>query len=250
MIIPTYDECDNVRPVARAVHAVAPEADILFVDDNSPDGTGVIVDALANADTRIHTLHRPGKQGLGQAYIDGFKWAIASGYDLICEMDADFSHDPSELPNFFKAAETADLVLGSRYCNGIRITNWPISRLILSKAAASYVWIITGMPVTDPTGGFKCFRRRVLEAIDLDAILASGYSFQVEMTHTAWIKGFRVAEIPITFVDRRTGYSKMSTGILKEAMLLVWELAFRNHFRRSPIAVQQPDPGKVPEERA
>jgi dolichol-phosphate mannosyltransferase len=240
VIIPTYDERANVRPIARAVHAQTAETDILFVDDNSPDGTGALIDELAVADRRIHALHRPDKSGLGRAYIAGFKWALARDYTLICEMDADFSHDPGELPNFFAAAEQADLVLGSRYVNGIRITNWPLSRLVLSKAAATYVRLITGMPVTDPTGGFKCFRREVLTAIGLDAIMADGYSFQVEMTHTAWMQGFRIAEIPITFVDRRAGYSKMSSGILKEAMLLVWKLAFRNHFRRSPVTRQPP----------
>jgi dolichol-phosphate mannosyltransferase len=151
-------------------------------------------------------------------------------------MDADFSHDPAEVPNFAKAAESADLILGSRYVNGIRITNWPLSRLMLSKSAALYVRLITGMPLTDPTGGFKCFRREVLEAIDLDSIISNGYSFQVEMSHTAWIKGFRIAEIPITFVDRRSGYSKMSSKIFSEALWLVWKLAFRNGFRRRPQA--------------
>jgi len=241
VIIPTYDERDNVRPIAHAVHAQAAEVDILFVDDASPDGTGEVIDGLADADHRIHALHRPGKEGLGRAYIDGFKWALAHDYALVCEMDADFSHDPAELPTFFAAAEQADLILGSRYVDGIRITNWPLSRLMLSKAAATYVRLITGMPVTDPTGGFKCFRRQVLAAINLDAIMANGYSFQVEMTHTAWMMGFRVSEIPITFVDRRAGYSKMSSGILKEAMLLVWKLAFRNHFRRTPLAQRHPE---------
>lgn len=234
VIIPTYDEKENVDPVSKAVRAHLPDADILFVDDNSPDGTGEIIDGLCERESYIHVLHRAGKSGLGKAYIAGFHWAIEKQYDLIFEMDADFSHDPGELPNFVKAAENADLILGSRYVSGIRITNWPLSRLLLSKSAATYVHLITGVPVTDPTGGFKCFRREVLEAIDLNAIESSGYSFQVEMTHTAWMKGFRITEIPITFVDRRAGYSKMDSKIFKEALVLVWKLAFRNGFRRKP----------------
>ena len=235
VIIPTYDEKENVRPITAAVHRVDPEAELLFVDDNSPDGTGQIVDEMAAADSRIHIIHNQKKAGLGRAYVAGFKWAIEHKYDLIFEMDADFSHDPNELPNFIKAAESADLILGSRYVTGIRITNWPLSRLILSKTAATYVRLITGMPITDPTGGFKCFRREVLEAINLDAVMSSGYSFQVEMTHTAWMKGFRIVEIPIIFEDRRSGYSKMNRDIASEAMRIVWKLAFRYRFRRRPL---------------
>ena len=234
VIIPTYDEKDNVGPISQAVHQHCPDADILFVDDNSPDGTGQIIDNLCKQDSFIHVLHREEKNGLGRAYIAGFKWAIERKYDLIFEMDADFSHDPAELPNFIKAAEHSDLILGSRYVNGVRITNWPLSRLLLSKSAATYVRLITGMPISDPTGGFKCFRRAVLESIPLDDIIANGYSFQVEMTHRAWMRGFRIGEVPITFVDRRTGYSKMSSDIFKEALWLVWKLALRNHFRRTP----------------
>ena len=235
VIIPTYDEKDNVRPISKAVRDIQPDADILFVDDNSPDGTGKAIDVLCNEDERIHAIHKPGKGGLGRAYITGFKWALQHDYEFIFEMDADFSHDPHELPNFLAAAADADLVLGSRYMHGIRITNWPLRRLVLSKGAAAYVRLITGMPVTDPTGGFKCFRRGVLAAIDLDLIVSNGYSFQVEMTHTAWLKGFRLKEIPITFVERRTGYSKMSSEIFKEALWLVWKLAFRYGFRRRPV---------------
>jgi len=234
IIIPTYDEKENVSPIAQAIFQVEPKTDILFVDDNSPDGTGKTLDKMSASDERIHVVHREGKSGLGRAYITGFKWAIERDYELIFEMDADFSHDPKEILNFVKAAESADLVLGSRYRDGIRITNWPLSRLFLSKTAATYVRIITGMPITDPTGGFKCYRRAVLEAIDLDSIVSNGYSFQVEMTHTAWMKGFRIAEIPITFEDRRSGYSKMNTDILREALWIVWKLAFRYGFRRRP----------------
>lgn len=234
VIIPTYDEKDNVGPVSRAVLDVVPEANILFVDDNSPDGTGELADRMHDVDPRIHVLHRTEKAGLGRAYIAGFKWALERGYEFIFEMDADFSHDPAELPNFLRAAQNADLVLGSRYVNGVRITNWPLRRLLLSKSAATYVRILTGMPVTDPTGGFKCYRRAVLEAIPLDSIQSNGYSFQVEMSHTTWNLGFRIKEIPITFVDRRAGYSKMSADIFKEAIWMVWKLAFRNGFRRRP----------------
>jgi dolichol-phosphate mannosyltransferase len=234
VIIPTYDEKENVGPIAKAVHENCPEADVLFVDDNSPDGTGQVIDELCKQDSFIHVLHRDAKEGLGRAYIAGFKWALQREYELIFEMDADFSHNPAELPNFIKAAETSDLILGSRYVDGISITNWPLSRLILSKSAATYVRIVTGMPITDPTGGFKCFRRAVLEAISLDEVIANGYSFQVEMTHRAWMRGFRIGEVPITFVDRRAGYSKMSSDIFTEAILLVWKLALRNKFRRKP----------------
>ncbi len=235
IIIPTYDERDNVRPIADAARAAAGEVDILFIDDNSPDGTGEILDAMAAEHHYIHVLHGKEKQGLGRAYIRGFKWALERDYEFIFEMDADFSHDPNEIPNFLEAAQNADLVLGSRYVHGIRITNWPLSRLLLSKGAATYVRLITAMPVTDPTGGFKCFRRRVLEAIPLDNIVSSGYSFQVEMTHATWRRKFRIKEVPITFVDRRSGYSKMSTDIFREALWLVWKLALRNHFHRSPM---------------
>ena len=234
VIIPTYDERDNVGPIAQAVLQSVPAADILFVDDNSPDGTGRLIDELALKEPRIHVLHRAGKQGLGRAYIAGFKWALTNGYEFIFEMDADFSHNPKELPNFLLAAADADLVLGSRYAGGIRVMNWPLSRLLLSTGASFYVRLVTGMPIWDPTGGFKCFRRRVLEAIDLDRVTSSGYSFQVEMTHNAWMKGFRIKEIPIVFEDRRAGYSKMSMDIAREAFVMVIKLAARHGFRRSP----------------
>jgi dolichol-phosphate mannosyltransferase len=242
VIIPTYDERENVGPISEAVLVACPEAHILFVDDNSPDGTGILIDELVAREPRIHVLHRAEKNGLGRAYISGFKWAIENRYDFIFEMDADFSHNPSELPNFLKAAESADLVIGSRYINGIRIINWPLSRLILSKGAASYVQAITGMPITDPTGGFKCFRRTVLETIELDRIQSNGYSFQIELNHTVWMKGFRIAEIPIVFEDRHSGYSKMSSGIVREALGMVWKLAFRHAFRRSPRETRDPAP--------
>lgn len=234
VIIPTYDEKENVGPISKAVFAVKPDLHILFVDANSPDGTGRLIDDLVAADPRIHVIHQGAKQGLGRAYIEGFKWALAKGYDFMFEMDADFSHNPAELPNFLKAAEKADLILGSRYVGGIRITNWPLRRLMLSMGGAMYVRLITGLPITDPTGGFKCFRRQVLQAIDLDRIRSNGYSFQIEMTHTAWTKGFRIAEIPITFEDRRAGYSKMNSRIFREALWMVWRLLLKNGLRRWP----------------
>lgn len=234
VIIPTYDECDNVGPIAEAVFAAVPQAHLLFVDDNSPDGTGLLLDRMAATESRVHVLHRSGKQGLGRAYVAGFKWALANGYGLIFEMDCDFSHSPRELPNFLKAMEDADLVLGSRYIGGIRIMNWPLSRLLLSTGASAYVRAVTGLPVHDPTGGFKCFRRAVLESIDLDRITSNGYSFQIEMTHNAWMQGFRIREIPIVFEDRRMGYSKMNMAIAREAFLIVLTLALRHGLRRSP----------------
>ncbi len=235
IIIPTYDERENVVAMSEAVLSQVPEANILFVDDNSPDGTGAVEDEIAARDKRVFVLHRAGKEGLGRAYIAGFKWALERDYDLICEMDCDFSHDPKALPGLLQAARSgADLVLGSRYIGGIRVMNWPMSRLLLSTGAACYVKLVTGMPVNDPTGGFKCFRRAVLKAIDLDRITSNGYSFQIEMTHTAWIKGFTVKEIPITFEDRRSGYSKMRANIAYEAVTMVLRLWSRCGFRRSP----------------
>lgn len=238
VIIPTYNEKENAESVARAVLAACPEADLLFVDDNSPDGTGELADELAASEPRIHVLHREQKQGLGRAYIAGFRWALERpDYRFIMEMDADFSHDPQAVPQLRAAAQTADLVLGSRYIGGIRVINWPLNRLILSTGAALYVRLITGMPFTDPTGGFKCFRREVLAAMELDAIRSNGYSFQIEMTHTAWHLGFRIAESPIVFEERREGQSKMSGGIVNEALWMVWKLLARCGYRRRPRGV-------------
>ncbi len=236
VIVPTYDERENVEPIAAAVFAHAPDAHVLFVDDNSPDGTGAVIDAMSAREPRVHVLHRARKDGLGRAYIEGFQWALARDYSHIFEMDADFSHNPRELPVFLEASRAADLVLGSRYRDGIRVINWPLGRLLLSMGAARFVRIVTGLPVSDPTGGFKCFQRPVLEAIDLDTIRSNGYSFQIEMTHTAWRKGFRIAEVPIVFEDRRSGYSKLSRSIAREAFWMVFRLAARNGFRRRPPA--------------
>ena len=234
IIIPTYDERENVEAMAEAVLKEVPHVNILFVDDNSPDGTGAVLDGIAAREPRVFVMHRAGKEGLGRAYIAGFKWALERDYELICEMDCDFSHDPAALPSLFRAAqEGADLVLGSRYIGGIRVMNWPMSRLLLSTGAAQYVKLITGMPVNDPTGGFKCFRRKVLAATDLDRITSNGYSFQIEMSHTAWMKGFSIKEVPIVFEDRRAGYSKMRVNIAYEALVMVLRLWARCGFRRA-----------------
>ena len=193
IILPTFNEAENLQPMAERLLAMEPALEVLVVDDSSPDGTGDIADGLAKMNDRVHVLHRQEKDGLGRAYCAGFAWALERGYEFVFEMDCDFSHDPDEIPRFIDKAnaENADLVLGSRYCEGIRVINWPISRLLLSICAARYVKTITGMPFTDPTGGFKCFRRRALEAIDLDRVRANGYSFQIELTHILWRTGHK-----------------------------------------------------------
>ena len=237
VIIPTYNEIENIHTITAAILEKQPAFHILIVDDNSPDGTGDVADALAKADERIQVLHRTEKDGLGRAYIAGFKWALEREYEFIFEMDADFSHSPDDLGRLREAAETADLALGSRYINGIRIINWPLSRLILSKGASIYVRIITGMPVSDPTGGFECFCRRILESFDLDKITANGYSFQIEVNHRAWMKGFKIEDVPIVFTDRSNGDSKMSKTIVFEAIWMVWKIFFSCGCRRKPKAV-------------
>lgn len=225
VIIPTYNERENITRIIPAVLAQDPSIDVLVVDDGSPDGTGAIVDGIAAENPRVHALHRSGKLGLGTAYVAGFKWALERDYEFIFEMDADFSHAPEKLPAFLAAIQTADVVLGSRYQNGqINVVNWPISRLFLSYSANIYARHVTGLQVFDATGGFKCFRRRVLESIDLSDVKSNGYAFQIEMTFRAWKKGFRIIEIPIVFVDRTEGSSKMSKKIVREAVWMVWRL--------------------------
>jgi dolichol-phosphate mannosyltransferase len=192
VVVPTYNERVNLPLIAPQILAQDPRLEILVVDDNSPDGTGALADELAAAEPRIHVLHRPEKSGLGKAYLAGFRWALEQGYDFIFEMDADFSHDPKFLPAFLAAIENADLVLGSRYKSGVNVINWPISRLLLSLGANEYARWVTGLPLSDSTGGFKCFRRRVLEGIDFDRVRSNGYSFQIEMSFRAWKKGFRL----------------------------------------------------------
>ena len=234
IIVPTYNERENLHPLAARVLALSTPVDLLIVDDSSPDGTGRLADELAAREPAVHVLHRQTKDGLGRAYCAGFVWALERGYEFIFEMDGDFSHNPDDIPRFLEAAQHADLVLGSRYAKGIRVINWPLSRLLLSMGAARYVQIITGMPISDPTGGFKCFRRRALEAVDLNRVHSNGYSFQVEMTHKIWRQGLRVAEVPIVFTDRFLGTSKMSRKIVWEALWMVWRLWFQNGLRRSP----------------
>jgi dolichol-phosphate mannosyltransferase len=236
VVMPTYNERENLPLLAERLLALPVPVDLLVVDDNSPDGTGKLADELAAKHPSIHALHRKQKGGLGSAYVAGFKWALERSYDYILEQDGDFSHNPDDIPMFLEAAKEADLVLGSRYLNGIRIINWPLSRLLLSSCAAKYVQVFTGMPFTDPTGGYKCFRRRSLQAINLDAIRSTGYSFQVEMTHNLWRQGFRIVEVPIIFTERFQGRSKMSGHIIREAFIMVLRLWFQNKLRRRPLA--------------
>lgn len=227
IIFPTYNERDNIDKIVHAVLPLDPRIHVLIVDDNSPDGTGEIADRLAGQETKVNVLHREKKEGLGQAYIAGFKWAIERKYDYIFEMDADFSHGPEYIKDFLREIKEYDLVIGSRYIAGVNVINWPISRLLLSYYANVYTRIITGLPLRDATGGFKCYRREVLESIDLDNIHSTGYAFQIEMSMRAWKKGFTIKEIPIIFVDRRAGESKMSKKIVREAVWMVWWLRLK-----------------------
>ncbi|MBT8495646.1 MAG: polyprenol monophosphomannose synthase [Deltaproteobacteria bacterium] len=228
IIIPTYDERDNVEEIAAAALAAAESAEILFVDDNSPDGTGNILDRMAEAEPRIHVVHRAGKEGLGTAYLAGFQWGLERGYDYLLEMDADFSHDPKYLPGLIQAArEGADMVIGSRYVEGGGTVNWGLGRQFISRAGGLYARTILGMPVQDPTAGFVCYRRTTLEAIDLDAVHSNGYSFQIEMKYRVLKAGLTIVEVPIVFEDRRVGQSKMSRAIFGEALLMVWRLRFK-----------------------
>jgi dolichol-phosphate mannosyltransferase len=224
VILPTYNEKENIEKIVPEVLSQDKRIHILIVDDNSPDGTGQIADRMSSENNKIFVLHREVKEGLGRAYLAGFKWALEHSFDYIFEMDADFSHDPKYLPDFLKTIETADLVLGSRYISGVNVVNWPMSRLLLSYYANAYTRIVTGLPVRDGTGGFKCFRREVLEAIDLNAIRSNGYIFQIEVSMRVWKKGFNIKEIPIVFTDRLLGTSKMSKKIVREAVWKVWYL--------------------------
>jgi len=225
VIIPTYNERENLPNIVPLVLEQDPRLEVLVIDDNSPDGTGELADALASAAPRVHVVHRPGKQGLGTAYRAGFRWAIEHAYDYVFEMDADFSHDPRHLPKFLKEIEDADLVIGSRYLNGrVTVVNWPMPRLMLSYFANVYARWVTGLKLWDSTGGYKCYRRRVLEGISLEQVRSNGYSFQIETSFRAWKRGFRIKEITITFSDRNVGRSKMSGAIVREAVWMVWRL--------------------------
>jgi dolichol-phosphate mannosyltransferase len=232
VIIPTYNEVDNVLKIIPEVLAQDEGFHVLVVDDNSPDGTAKLVQEMQKDNQRIHLLERPSKRGLGTAYVAGFKYVLSHDFDYAFEMDADFSHDPKSLLKLLAKTEECDLVIGSRYISGVNVVNWPMSRLILSYAANMYTRFVTGLPVRDATAGFKCYRRSVLESLDLDAITSNGYSFQIETNFIAWKKGFRVCEVPIVFVDRRAGVSKMSKHIVYEAAWMVWRLKFRYLFSK------------------
>jgi dolichol-phosphate mannosyltransferase len=241
VIVPTYNERSNVERVAALLFEHAPSAHLLFVDDHSPDGTGALLDRMAAAEPRIGVLHRAEKQGLGRAYVAGFHRALAGHYRFILEMDADLSHNPADVPRLIEAAGAADVALGSRYIDGMRVINWPLRRLLLSRGAGVFVQWSTGMPFADPTSGFKCYRRAALEALELDTIRSNGYSFQIETVHRLWRKGFRIVEVPITFEERQEGRSKMSGAIVREAFRVVWRLGLR-HAHRAPRA---PHPASV-----
>ena len=232
IIIPTYNELENIQRLLPELMALDPCIRVLVVDDNSPDGTGKLVDEMASENDRISVLHRPGKLGLGSAYVAGFKYALGQDVDCVFEMDADFSHDPAMIPRFIEQIESCDVVIGSRYISGINVVNWPMSRLLLSYFASIYTRLVTGMTIRDTTSGYKCFRREVLENIDLDDVRSDGYAFQIEMNFRCWKKGYRLNEIPIIFVDRRSGTSKLSQGVIHEAVWIVWWLRIQGLLRR------------------
>src|SRR5436309_4752310 len=234
VIVPTYNERDNLPPLIQRLMALPVVVEVLVVDDNSPDGTGRVADAIAAKNPMVYVLHRQEKDGLGRAYCAGFAWALQRDYEFIFEMDGDFSHNPDDIPAFLNAAQDADLVLGSRYCNGIRVINWPLKRLMLSMSAGKYVRLVTGMPFSDPTGGYKCFRRHTLLSLNLDEVRSNGYSFQIELTHKIWRQGMKIVEVPIVFTDRFQGTSKMSRKIVREAFIMVWRLLLQNRLRRWP----------------
>lgn len=226
IIIPTYNESENIPELIPKVLSEDEHLEILIVDDNSPDGTASLVKDIMKENPRVHILERKGKMGLGSAYIAGFKYALEHNYDYVFEMDADFSHNPDDIPNFLEAIKENDLVIGSRYISGVNVINWPFRRLLLSIGASKYVRFITSLPIKDPTGGYKCFRKEVLEALDLDSVMSDGYSFQIELNYKVWKKGFRIKEIPIVFYERINGKSKMSKKIVREAIVRVWQLRF------------------------
>ncbi len=228
VVVPTYNECENLPQIIPAILAADPRVEVLVVDDGSPDGTGQLADEFAAKDGRVHVLHRATKQGLGRAYLAGFTWALERDYTLIFEMDADFSHDPKNLTRFIDTADKADLLIGSRYKSGVNVINWPMSRLLLSWFANKYAKWITGLDLTDATGGFKCFRREVLAAIPFNKVRSNGYAFQIEMSYRVWKKGFRIHELSIVFTDRMEGKSKMNGRIVREAIWMVWWLRLQS----------------------
>ncbi len=231
VVIPTYNESGNIEKIISAVQIAAPEIHVLIVDDNSPDGTSDLVEAMMQTNSSIHLLKRAGKLGLGTAYCEGFRLALDWGYDIIMEMDADFSHNPDDIPRFLEELKTSDVVIGSRYSNGVNVVNWPLRRLILSYGANLYTRIITGMPIKDATGGFKGFRAEVLKKIDFSEIHSNGYAFQIEMNYRLWKAGAKMKEIPIVFIDRTSGTSKMNRSIVYEAVFLVWKMKFMFMFK-------------------
>ncbi|MBI1931128.1 MAG: polyprenol monophosphomannose synthase [Ignavibacteriales bacterium] len=228
VIIPTFNELNNIKKLVPELLTLYENLDILVVDDNSPDGTGSFIDNLSKDNSRVKLISRVKKQGLGTAYVAGYKYMLKNGYDIAFQMDADFSHDPKEISNFLKYVDEYDLIIGSRYIQGVNVINWPMKRLLLSYFANYYTKVITGLPLKDSTGGFKCFKRKVLETINLDEIKSNGYAFQIEMNYKAWIKGFKLKEVSIIFMDRVAGTSKMSKKIVKEAIFRVWKLRFRH----------------------
>jgi len=234
VVIPTYNECENIREIINVTRVLSPLFDILVVDDGSPDGTaGIVKEEMAKTPDRVHLIEREGKLGLGTAYIAGFKWAIEKGYDFICEMDADFSHDPNDLIRLHAACvDGADVAIGSRYVTGVNVVNWPMGRVLMSYFASFYVRLITGMPFRDSTAGFKCYSRSVFDKLDLDKIKFIGYAFQIEMKFNAWKHGFNIVEVPIIFTDRTKGTSKMSKGIFKEAIFGVLQMKIKSLFKK------------------
>ena len=230
IIIPTYNEVENIERIIRDVMSIYSNLHVLVVDDNSPDGTASAVKNVMNSNKNVYLIEREKKMGLGRAYVAGFKFALARNYKYIFEMDADYSHDPKEIPNFLNSMKNADLVIGSRYITGVNVVNWPLRRLLLSYFANKYTRFVTGLPLCDSTGGYKCFRREALEAIDLDTLRSGGYSFQIEVNFKLWKKGFRIKEIPIIFIDRALGKSKMSKKIVREAIWMVWKLRLQSLF--------------------
>ncbi|MFZ8933032.1 MAG: polyprenol monophosphomannose synthase [Bacteriovoracaceae bacterium] len=227
IIIPTYNEIDNIERMINTLFDLYPEMNLLIIDDNSPDGTANKVKELQSRFAGLHLMQREGKLGLGTAYVSGFKWALEKDYEFIFEMDCDFSHDPKEVQSLLEAAQTNDLVIGSRYIDGIRIINWPFKRLLLSYGASIYTRFITGIPIKDTTGGFKCFTRKALKALNLNKIFSNGYSFQLELNYKVWSKGLKIKEVPIIFYERRDGQSKMGGGIIFEAVFAVFFLRFK-----------------------
>ena len=227
IVIPTYNEVENIEPLIKEVLETVPQVEILVVDDSSPDGTGEVVKKIAQEDSRVHLLSRAKKEGLGRAYVAGFKWALDRGYSVICQMDSDFSHQPRHLPTFFETIKDCDVVLGSRYMPGGETEGWPLRRKLLSKGGNLYARLILGLPFSDLTGGFKCFKAHVLRAIDLDSVGAQGYAFQMEMTYRAYKLGFSIKEIPIVFPDRLRGESKLSGSIFWESLALPWRLRLK-----------------------